>query len=295
VPRLDWWPDDEPGDCPDPETVAAFIDGRLAAGDRPRVAGHVSGCPRCYEVFSGTVDFQEAQDPSALAKPYPPWLALAATIVLVVAGIVLFRASRPELPEPGRYIASLAELAGATDAPAWPVVAFRGASGEPHPASAFEVGVLLVDAHALAFRGDAAGAQPRLLRLAALLDEAGFLGAQADLCREASRAAPEAIGAYAPRMVTLAGDLGERFDRRELVLGSWAEAGRRAAVGRHASFFDDSRQRAILDEALARGRLGADADAALADVAARWPKDGAAHDWPRLADAFGALLGAKVR
>jgi Putative zinc-finger len=295
VPRLDWWPEDEPGDCPGPETVAAFIDGRLGADERSLVARHVSGCAACYEVFAGTVDFQRADEAALRSRPSVAWLAIAAALAIAVIGGLVVRGWRSALPEPGSYLASLSGLAAPTDAPPWPVVVFRGPAAEAPPAKAFEIGVLLVDGHALASRGDAAAAQPRFARLAELMDAAGFLGPQADLCREASRASPETIGSYAPRLVTLAQDLGDRFDRRELVLGSWAEAGRRAALARHAPFFEDPRQRAILDSALSRGGLGADADAAVKNVGDRWPKGHAAPDWPRLAEAFDALVQAKVR
>jgi tetratricopeptide (TPR) repeat protein len=39
-------------DCPDLETLAAFLDGRLSQADRERVAGHVSECETCYFVFA---------------------------------------------------------------------------------------------------------------------------------------------------------------------------------------------------------------------------------------------------
>ncbi|HEV3060368.1 MAG TPA: zf-HC2 domain-containing protein, partial [Vicinamibacterales bacterium] len=40
------------GDCPDLETLAAFLDGRLSKADRERIAGHVSECETCYFVFA---------------------------------------------------------------------------------------------------------------------------------------------------------------------------------------------------------------------------------------------------
>src|SRR3712207_4892200 len=33
--------------CPDPDTLAAFHQGRLPVDDLPAVAGHLAACPRC--------------------------------------------------------------------------------------------------------------------------------------------------------------------------------------------------------------------------------------------------------
>ena len=38
--------------CPDLETIAAYLDDRLAARDRGTVTEHLSSCESCYFVFS---------------------------------------------------------------------------------------------------------------------------------------------------------------------------------------------------------------------------------------------------
>ena len=38
--------------CPDLETIAAFLDARLAEGERERIAAHCAACERCYFLVS---------------------------------------------------------------------------------------------------------------------------------------------------------------------------------------------------------------------------------------------------
>lgn len=37
---------------PDPEVLAAFVDGRLRGDERRAVVEHLDRCPECYEVFA---------------------------------------------------------------------------------------------------------------------------------------------------------------------------------------------------------------------------------------------------
>ena len=40
------------GDCPDLETIAAYLDGRLTERERARVTAHLADCEDCYALFS---------------------------------------------------------------------------------------------------------------------------------------------------------------------------------------------------------------------------------------------------
>ena len=53
--------------CPDPGTLAGYLDGQLFAEERERVEEHLSGCPDCCRVLAETVRFQGAH----LADPAP--------------------------------------------------------------------------------------------------------------------------------------------------------------------------------------------------------------------------------
>lgn len=79
------------GPCPDPEQLAAFIDGGLSAAERRTIETHLGDCADCRDIIGDTVAFQ-----SQTAKVVPfrrPWLiyplgtallAAAAALVLVV-------------------------------------------------------------------------------------------------------------------------------------------------------------------------------------------------------------------
>ena len=59
--------------CVDPETLAAFVEGKLAAADRARVVGHLATCPDCSELVGEVVAVEEqlAQTESDQTVPQP--------------------------------------------------------------------------------------------------------------------------------------------------------------------------------------------------------------------------------
>ena len=50
-------------ECPDLETLAAYLDGRLSAGARDRVAEHVAACETCYFVFAEAAQTHPVAEP----------------------------------------------------------------------------------------------------------------------------------------------------------------------------------------------------------------------------------------
>ena len=84
------------GECPDLETLAAYLDGRVAEGDRARIAAHLTACESCYFVFAeaAQMDTAVAREPAPRwwARPRVLWptaaagLAAAAALVLAVSG-----------------------------------------------------------------------------------------------------------------------------------------------------------------------------------------------------------------
>ena len=52
--------------CPDLETIAAYLDGRLGEDERAAIANHLATCESCYFVFS-----EAAQINAAVAEPTP--------------------------------------------------------------------------------------------------------------------------------------------------------------------------------------------------------------------------------
>jgi tetratricopeptide (TPR) repeat protein len=80
--------------CPDLETIAAFIDGRLEARQRERIAAHVAGCESCYFLVAEAAHVRPASGEEAVVhrpwwqRPVAKWvgtgLAAAAALMLAV-------------------------------------------------------------------------------------------------------------------------------------------------------------------------------------------------------------------
>lgn len=61
-------------DCPDLETIATYLDGRLASRDREHVAAHVADCETCYFVLTEAAQIRRAE---TAKRPLIPAEALA--------------------------------------------------------------------------------------------------------------------------------------------------------------------------------------------------------------------------
>ena len=100
-------------DCPDLETLAAYLDGRLSARERADVTAHLADCADCYFVFTEAAQTHVTSRAVEPTRPMRSWwtrprvmwpavasaLATAATIWLAVGTGVfnLWRGARPEL------------------------------------------------------------------------------------------------------------------------------------------------------------------------------------------------------
>jgi CHAT domain-containing protein len=105
--------------CPDAETLAAFVDGRLAPADREPLDRHLASCPSCYRLLVDVVragsDDAEQEDPPGRA-PVLQWTGRSRLRFIAAAGgfaaaaalaLVLVRpamlygpgSSRPELAQ----------------------------------------------------------------------------------------------------------------------------------------------------------------------------------------------------
>src|SRR5262245_36836365 len=81
-------------DCPDPETIGAYLEGRLSGPERARITEHLSTCDACYFAFS---EAARIQPPEAGEKPgwWPTWLFRAnlvwrpAAALATVAALVM--------------------------------------------------------------------------------------------------------------------------------------------------------------------------------------------------------------
>ena len=85
--------------CPDDNTLAAYIDGRLDPAARQRVVEHLSTCEACYANVSAVWDYQadQAESTNVVKGPFrstPAWTwaaAAAAAIILIVVALPAIR------------------------------------------------------------------------------------------------------------------------------------------------------------------------------------------------------------
>jgi CHAT domain-containing protein/tetratricopeptide (TPR) repeat protein len=85
---------DRTGRCPDPEELAAFVEGRLRGEDRARVTAHLADCDECRHLFA-----QVARD---LPVVVPFWKrrkvqAVGGGILALAASLIVVMQVRPEL------------------------------------------------------------------------------------------------------------------------------------------------------------------------------------------------------
>lgn len=245
---------------PDPEVLAAFIDGRLRGDERRAVVEHLDRCADCYEVFSETVRFQGEDEPRGRGIRPPrfagrPWLwAAAAAAVAFVAILALpilrMAPERPVVTSPDgvELLLSSAALAreigpgerpGATAAiwQGWPE-GFGFAGGLDRDTAAFRVGVRLVDLRVALRGGDLETARELVPELARALEAAGVaeeLDGQLEAVREAAEAGD--AEALTGAVGSVEGAAEGLLDPFSLAFGKWAEAGHLAAAGGDRAFF----------------------------------------------------------
>jgi hypothetical protein len=295
----------------DAERLAALLDGRLSARERAELLAEVASSDEAYdalvdamlvlpEVSDETPPADRVSD-TARARhagtgwPLLPtrWLALAATLVVLVLLPWLWRARRSTTElDAARFVALLhASPAGLPDA--WnsgPWTATRGASDPLTRATrAVRLGAHLVDLELAAREGDAR-AGPLAADIAALLDGVPAGAPAAAIYRSVSQRAAAPFDSLATllergRVATSAlagGDL--------VAVGAWVEAARIAAARHDARFFQDDASRDMLARA---ARLSGVQSAGRTMVdSIRGAATSSAPDWPRLERQLTALLAA---
>ena len=109
------------GACPDPETIAAYFDGRMHGRERARLTEHLAGCDDCGFVFSEAAPTRIAATArgerrpwrAVIARPFVLWpavgagLAAAAALWLVVGTGALGRWRSAQPPELQALVAAV--------------------------------------------------------------------------------------------------------------------------------------------------------------------------------------------
>ena len=72
------------GECPDPESIAAYLDNRIDGRERARITEHLASCNQCYEMFTESAHVLASPGPwrttlrdrvRASLEPLREWLA----------------------------------------------------------------------------------------------------------------------------------------------------------------------------------------------------------------------------
>ena len=232
--------------CPSEEDLAAFIDNTIDYVEKDRIAGHLSLCNDCYEVFSVATALQEEAPgeswfsvKSIIFRYIPYSFAAAAAAILIM--IYVFRdISVDKLSSVGDRVAVLAEDVDKESIPYLfrqePADLYGFADMSSGEGSAFRTGVYLADLELALLLDDKASALRLLSELVVLLkaakgtDESITLyknmeieiGKGASLKQFTGRAEKTVPGVEEPLYV--------RF-------GQWCEGGRIAAIERKSKFY----------------------------------------------------------
>jgi hypothetical protein len=215
--------------CPNPEALAAFIDGRLAGAERRRLVEHLAACERCFETAVGVVEFLDEEgteegareETEAEVMPFsarraplrppasrpagaaperggplrPVWaaaLAAAAVVAAVGGSIYLYRLwAEPPALAVAELVAPLAPGVRSAEGPLWrgPTRSGAGEAASPGLASIFRLGVLLVDLQASLARSDADESDFPLREIERLVGPDELLFAGEDVIERVRRAA----------------------------------------------------------------------------------------------------------
>lgn len=238
--------------CPQPETLAAFVDGRSSAAERARVIEHLDACEACREVVAeaaAVADELEAGSEIADQGADRSWwlyaaAPLAATALLVAIfwsglGVGSGNPAPGELGsaelvatlESGSGVAGLHDSPVAWEEPLWPVHRGGAEAGADPRARAFRLGAQLVALRAaLATRDEKRAAAALegtrdLFAAAGLLDFSDALDAFED---------PPSLDDPATELalVALEAEITEASEMQLAYLdfGRWAQASRLAAL-----------------------------------------------------------------
>jgi hypothetical protein len=238
-------------ECPPPEDLSAFIDGKLDEQQRNRVTGHLSHCDRCYEVFSVAHEMirEEKEEVAKGMIKKRSWIyapiAMAAAVVLAIVFKFVIQTPTPYSPVSSTQI--VAALAKNTDAKSLSnsirderVVSYGFGAGIPLEKISFRIGVCLTDLNISLLAEDKTKSLQIIKGMIATLQPVEGAGEVISLYDGISKKIEEGIS---PREFLGKSDKIEQFFRDKEVLlylkfGEWTEGGRIGALSRNREFFD---------------------------------------------------------
>ena len=95
--------------CPEPEVLAAYIDGRLRPVERTTIDRHLANCADCREIVAGSVEaIDEIGGRAAPRSRTKLWVGLGAVLAAAAAVVIAVRMQRPSpfyVPEMAQLVA----------------------------------------------------------------------------------------------------------------------------------------------------------------------------------------------
>ena len=73
--------------CPEAETLAAYVDGRLGNDELAGISSHLVECERCYQTVAATVRFLSGR--ARTESVAPRWALLPALLTATVMAIAM--------------------------------------------------------------------------------------------------------------------------------------------------------------------------------------------------------------
>jgi hypothetical protein len=239
-------------ECPSPEDLSAFIEGKLDEQQRDKVIGHLSHCDRCYEVFLTAQEMIKEEKEEAAAKVmvkkkswyYAP-IAIAAAAVLVI--VIKFVLQLPSEYVPLSSNQIMGRLAKNTDMKTltktikegWaPSYGFTGAV--PLEKASFSIGISLTDLEVSLAAEDKANSLDLIKRINSIFQNIEGSGDIVSFYGDISKKLEEGVS---PRDFSGKSQKVESFFKNKNALlylrfGEWVEGGRLAAFSKDKEFFD---------------------------------------------------------
>jgi hypothetical protein len=260
---------------PDPERLAALLDGRLSEAQRAELLDLLASSDDAFEAYLDAVaiteELEEAADEPgviplkqrARGRRWPDgrWLALAAMLVGIASIPLLWRGrGASDLRDPGQFVTLLeAERAGLPAG--WNSRPWSTTRGAADPltaqARAVRVGARLTDLELAVRARDAASTALLAAEIAALLEPVPASGPLAALYRDVGRRAGESPEQMEPLLAHGRGSTAHILGEDFVALGAWAEAALIASAHRDAGFFRSRTTKAVLNQTIEHASLDA--------------------------------------
>jgi hypothetical protein len=238
-------------ECPSPEDLSAFIDGKLDEQEGDRVMGHLSHCDRCYEAFLMTHKMikEEKEETARIMIKKKSWIYAPIAVAAAAALVILFEfvIQIPGPYSPPSSANMVAVLAKNTDPKSLSnsirderLVSFGFGPGIPLEKISFRTGVCLTDLDISLMAEDKPKSLQVIKRMISTLQPVEGSAEVISFYKDISGKIEENVS---PKEFFGKSEKIEIFFKDKEVLlylkfGEWTEGGRIGALTKNREFFD---------------------------------------------------------